>query len=155
MSHAFKNGLVITEPLDKEVITSVTMLNSLNGVRTSMSYSGHGYSSGRIMFYCDNYLILKQIIEAIVNMNYGYETILSTYFKNKIHKLHLKRRLWMIEFDAISEGGFIISKEYAQHDYFDIVWSIYMQPAKNPRRVNTTRAWHNLENALIKVTNKK
>ena len=71
MNRTFKIGLVTTEPLDKEVITSVTILNSLNGVRTFMSCSGHGYSSGRIMFYCDNYLILKQIIEAIVNMNYG------------------------------------------------------------------------------------
>ena len=55
------------ETLDNDVIPCVQFLNSLNGIKTISSCSGHGKATGMIGFQCTNWESLERIMIAVTS----------------------------------------------------------------------------------------
>jgi len=116
----FTNGLEVKEPMDKEVIPCLILLNTLQGIKTWGSCSGHGKPKGLVSFYCSNYKSLKGIIMGVQRSN----------DKTKSNK----EPLWHIS--PICNG-------------YDVIWDIRMYSDDYEQHINTMKYWNRLHQSLI------
>lgn len=117
--------------LDKEVVKSVDILNSMKGIKTTASCSGHGHSDCYIDFVCSNWVSLKKIVKAV----YRIRWICGDDFDLKVH-------LWIV--------NFVVAQNYKNGLFCSIGWqedSIFTKHG-NFKRINKLQAWAVLEKSL-------
>jgi len=128
-----KRILVDGIELDKEVVGVYKLLNSLPGVFTISSCSGHGYSDCGIVFTCTNFDSLKRITYAVFSLRYKCGNDFDT-----------KSHLWVLNFLPRQDypNGLILSIDWQE----DVMM-------RRLRKVNM-KAWDILEDSLKEAKDK-
>ena len=117
------------DPLDKPVIPIAELLNSLPGVTTYASCSGHGYDKGYISFTCDNFGSLLRIIKAVYSIRWKVGS-----------ELDPKKHLWTVVIFPI--------QDYPNSLVLSIRYVSMAIPQKFRKRIKMQESWKVLEESL-------
>ena len=124
----------IEGPLDKPVIPVVELLNSLPGIYTYASCSGHGYDDCYISFTYDNFESLLRIVKAVYSIRWEA----GASFNSKKH-------LWIVTFSP--------NQDYTNS--LDVNVEYQGEPYVKKKKVWMKEAWKALEGSLEKWTLRK
>ncbi len=125
--------------LDKEVIKTVTLLNSMEGIETNASCSGHGYNDAYIAFTCNKFGSLLKIVDSVYRLRWECGD-----------RLDVQKHLWIVDFSAYrprSDGSILLAIRYQDSDTFAL-----RQSKTGLRRIKMKEAWRELENSLERAT---
>lgn len=128
--------------IDKEVMPVCNLLNSLPGIATYASCSGHGFDDCYIAFTCNNFKSLKKIVDAV--------------YASRVrgHPPKLKY-LWAINMEPLyTYNGYEASSNGVR---LSIRWentctSTECYKCFKPQRIKAKQAWHTLATSLNAVS---
>jgi hypothetical protein len=122
--------------LDAEVINSVQILNSIRGVETLASCSGHGYNDAYISMICDNWESLIEIVKAVNGLRYSVGD-----------KFDVLKHCWYVEIgrhERIKGRDYLILAIRYQQE----LTGETMEISRTHLKIKMEEAWKELENSL-------